>query len=92
MRASGNFILREIAGEYLLVPTGAAAASMNGLVTMNELGCFIFKALAREQTEETLLQAILAEYDVQREEALADLREYLQQLRQLGALVEAAHD
>lgn len=89
MRASKDFILREIAGESLLVPIGEAASRFNGLITMNELGCFIFAKLAEEQTEETLLQAILAEYDVQREQALSDLREYLQQLRQLGALIDA---
>lgn len=80
--------MREIAGESLLVLTGEAASRFNGLITMNELGCFIFAKLAEEQTEETLLQSILAEYDVQREQALSDLREYLQQLRQLGALIE----
>ena len=45
MRASPDFIRREIAGEYLLVPTGAAAARINGLVTLNELGDYIFRKL-----------------------------------------------
>ena len=42
MKASKDFILREIAGEYILVPAGAASAKLNGLITLNELGWFIF--------------------------------------------------
>ena len=88
MKVSKNFILREIAGEYMLVPVGTAAAGFNGLITMNEIGSFIFKALREEQTEAALVEQILAEYDIDRETALADLREFLQQLRELGALDE----
>ena len=43
MKASKDFILREIAGEYILVPAGAASARLNGLITLNELGWFIFR-------------------------------------------------
>ena len=55
MRVSNDFILREIVGEYILVPIGNAAAKFNGLITMNEIGTFIFKTLQTEQTEEQLL-------------------------------------
>lgn len=88
MRVSDEFILREIAGEYMLVPVGSAAARFNGLITMNEVGNFIFNALKTEQTEQSLVEQITAEYEVPAETAQADLREFLDQLRQVNALVE----
>ena len=88
MRVSNEFILREIAGEYMLVPVGSAAAAFNGLITMNEVGNFIFSALHTDRTEEELVKEIISEYDVPAETALADLREFLDQLRQVNALVE----
>ena len=89
MRASEDFILREIAGEFMLVPTGAAAAKFNGLITTNEIGCFIFKALRdEEQTEESLVTKITGEYTIDADTAAEDLREFLQQMRDVGALVE----
>ena len=88
MRVSNDFILREIVGEYILVPVGNAASKFNGLITMNEIGTFIFKALQNEKTEEQLLEAILGEYEVSKETATADLKEFLEQLRQIGALIE----
>ena len=89
MKVSKDFILREIAGEYILVPTGASAAKINGLITMNELGCFIFKTLTESQTMETLVDAIVAEYDVDRNTAQADAREFLTQLDEIGGLEQA---
>lgn len=89
MKVSKEFILREIAGEYILVPTGASAAKISGLVTMNELGCFIFKALQEEKSMEQLVDVIVAEYAVDRNTAQADAQEFLQQLREIGGLEEA---
>lgn len=86
MKASKDFILREIAGEYILVPAGAASTRLNGLITLNELGWFIFKTLETEQTLDSLTDAITAEYDVAREVARADALEFLQQLNKAGVL------
>lgn len=88
MKASNEFILREIAGEYILVPVGTAAVQFNGLITLNETARTIFLALAQERTVEELTDAVIAEYEVDRETARADVEEFLQQLRQVGALVE----
>lgn len=90
MRVSNDFIMREIAGEFLLVPTGAAAAKFNGLITMNEVGKFIFQTLSEEHTAREVAEQMTKEYDVDTETALADTEEFLQQLRQIGALVEDA--
>ena len=88
MIASKDFIMREIAGEFILVPVGAAAMNFSGLITMNELGKFIFHLLAEERTVPELAEKITAEYDVSLETAVSDCEEFLQQLREIGALVE----
>lgn len=90
MKASKDFILREIAGEFILVPTGEAATRFNGLITLNELGAFILRCLEAEQTVDTLTAAILAEYDVPEDTARTDCEDFLNQLREIGALVESA--
>ena len=88
MKASKDFILREIAGEHILVPVGAAAARFNGLITLNETGRTLFLALAQERSPEELTDALTAEYEVDPETARADVAGFLDQLRQVGALVE----
>ena len=88
MKVSNDFILREIAGEFLLVPVGAASAMFNGLITMNELGKFIFQALSEDLTARQVAEKITGEYEVDFATALADTEEFLDQLRQVGALEE----
>lgn len=77
-----------IAGEHILVPVGAAAAKFNGLITMNEVGRFIFDQLAEDRTLSQLADAITSEYDVDYDTAPRDAEAFVQQLREVGALEE----
>ena len=87
MKVSKDLIVRDIAGEFILVPVGAAVR-FNGLITMNAVGQFLFQLLQEERTLEELARSVTAEYDVSYETACADCEEFLQQLREIGALVE----
>ena len=88
MKVSEDFMMREIAREHILVPVGAAAAKFNGLITMNEVGKYIVEQLAEEHTVQELVEKITAEYDVTAQNALTDAEAFLDQLREVGALVE----
>ena len=88
MKVSSDFISREIAGEFMLVPVGSAAASFNGLISLNEIGNFIFNALKDESTKDDVIDKILSEYEIDRQTAETDLEDFLDQLRKVGALVE----
>ena len=69
--------------------SSAAAVKFHGLFTLNELGKFIFEALADGCTAAALVDRITAEYDVDVGAAAADVEEFLGQLRGIGALVDA---
>lgn len=86
MHIKENFVLREIAGEYIIVPVGNTTLNFNGLMTVNEVGMFIWQQLQEEITEEELLARVLAEYEVDEETAKADIDEYLERLSQAGII------
>lgn len=86
MRRSKDYLLRTIAGETILIPTGAAARQLSGLVTLNELGAFIWQQLADDCTLDTIAARITAEYDVDDATARADAENFLQSLQEIGAL------
>lgn len=88
MKVSNEFILREIAGEYMLVPVGKAAADFSGLIVLNETGSTIFKALSVERTVDEVVDEVLAQYDIDRPTAQEHVEEFLQQLREIHALIE----
>lgn len=52
MKLKMQFILRDIVGETVLVPINESTSSFNGLITINELGKFIWENLENVETEE----------------------------------------
>ena len=68
---------REIAGEYIIVPTGDLTLRFNGLLTINETGYFIWQRLKEETDEASIVQALTEEYEISVEEAEKDVREFL---------------
>ena len=80
MRITKEFVLREIAGDYIIIPTGKTVFDFNGLITLNEVGVSLWKMLQNEVTFDELLQGILDEYDVEPAAAREDIQEFLAQL------------
>ena len=81
MKISKEFILREIAGEYILVPVGKTALTFNGLVTVNEVGAIIWGMLEKGSDVSTIVNGILDEYDVDEQTATADVLEFISYLK-----------
>ena len=89
MRVSTDFILREVAGEWLLVPVGDAAVKLRGLLGLSESGYLIYTLLQKGADRQELLRAVLSEYKVDQATAEADVDAFLGQMRSLGILLEA---
>jgi hypothetical protein len=87
MKIDKQFILRKIAGDYVIIPTGKTALEFNGMITVNEQGAFLWQQLSGETTEEQLVDALLNEYDVDRQTAQEDVSEFLQVLQHYDILI-----
>lgn len=88
MRVEKEFVLREIAGDYIIIPTGKTVLEFNGLVTVNEVGVSLWKMLQEEVTFEELVKGILEEYDVDEAVAREDIREFLDKIIESGILAK----
>ena len=86
MNIRKNLIKRDIAGDTVLIPIGQTVIESNGLFVLNELGSFIWDLLPMVESKEEVLEAILEEYEVDRETAEADVNEFFAQLEQLEIL------
>ena len=51
MRVSKELILREVAGENILIPVGKAALKIHGMICLTETAAFLFGKLQEEHTE-----------------------------------------
>lgn len=88
MKIQKEFVLREIAGDYVIIPTGKTTLTFNGLITVNEVGAFLWKLLQSDRSLDDLVQSILEEYDVEESVAREDIQEFLDTLRNNGILDE----
>lgn len=86
MKRNANFLLREVAGSWVVVPVGQAARDFPGMMRLNPTGRFLWEQLEREQTEESLVNVLLEHYDVAADVATRDVRAFLDSIRSAGAL------
>lgn len=82
MKINKEFILREIAGEYIFVPVGATALEFNGLITINEIGVLIWKQLQEGSDLESIVSKVLDEYEIDEDTARKDVVEFIDYLKE----------
>lgn len=80
MKIKEGFLLRQVAGNYVVVPVGDEAVEFNGVVTINESGKFIWDLLQEDIEKEELLAKFIEEYSLSEEEAKEDIRVFIQTL------------
>ena len=81
MKLKDGFILREVAGEMVVIPSGDAL-DLNMMITLNETGAFLWKQLERETTLDGVVAALLSEYDVEEEAARTHVAAFVEKLKQ----------
>ena len=88
MKRNSNFLLREVAGTLVIVPVGEATVDFPGMITVNATGAYLWELLENTQTVETLTQALVERYEVDEEQAMADVKVFTERLLRVDAIVE----
>lgn len=81
MKIKEGYLLREVAGNHVVVPAGKAALDFSGVITLNETGAFLWKQLAGDKGEQELMTALLDEYDTGEARAGADIAAFIAKLK-----------
>ena len=88
MKASTGFILRNLAGEYVVMPAGDNIGAFGGAILMNELSAFVWEQLKVSVSRDELLARILDRYEVEEKTAAADLDAVLAEMKRMGIIEE----
>ena len=86
MKLKLQLVKRDIAGDIILVPVGAATSSIQGLITINETGAAIWDALPEAENEEAIVDKLYEQFDAERDELRKDVDEFLDKLRELNII------
>lgn len=86
MKIKENFLLRKISDTYVVVPVGSAVVDFSGLVNLNESGALLFEKLQNGAEESDLVATLLEEYDVSEELARADVKKFIEKVKDADIL------
>lgn len=86
MKIKEGFVLRKIADEYIVMPTGSNIAKFDGAVALNDVSAFLFEQLQNPVSKEDLLVALLNEYEVDKETAAKDIDALISKFEEMGII------
>lgn len=86
MRIKDGFVMRQVGGDNVVVPLGPAAEGFHGMVRLNDTGALLWKRLEElgEADEDALAEALVAQYDVDAEQAAHDVSAFAKTLIDAG--------
>ena len=58
MKIKEGFLLRTVAGSNIVVPIGAGSIDFSGVITLNEVGAFLWKLLEEPTNKEAMLEKL----------------------------------
>lgn len=78
MRIDNNYKLRQIAGENLVVMAGKEGMDMTRVISLSSSAAWLWKQLEEKDfTESDAVELLLEEYDVERERAISDVKNWV---------------
>ncbi len=86
MKLKDGIVLGNIDGQDFAIATGSLSSTLSGIINNNESANYIFKLLQNEQTEQSIISAMLDRYDAPEDEIKADVKEFLATLDSYGVL------
>ncbi|MBQ7122236.1 MAG: PqqD family peptide modification chaperone [Clostridia bacterium] len=86
MKIKNGFVLKNIAGENIVMPAGSNIGAFDGAIVLNEVAAFIWSKMEESVSRNELLGFILSEFDVEEEKAAADLDALISKLSDYGVI------
>ena len=89
MKIKEGFVLQNIANDHIVVPIAQESERINGIIKLNETGCYLWSLLSqKDQTIIQLVDILSKEFCISIELAQKDVEEFVNTLRNLGCFSE----
>ena len=75
MKLKEGFMLKEVAGSYIVIPVGQI--DFTAMITVNETGAFLWERLMNHTTIEELCADMVREYDIDESTAKRDIEAFI---------------
>lgn len=86
MKIKDGFVLKEAAGSFLVVPLGSQVVDFCSIIKLSETGAFIWSKLESDTTVDAIVDALMSEYEVDKDKAYADVNKFIDKLKDANLL------
>ena len=87
MKIKNDYVLQNIADEYLVVPIGEESDRLHGIIKLNEAGAFLWKNMVNKSvSKEEAVNILIRQYNVDPKTALNDVEKFIEQLVLIGCI------
>lgn len=87
MRIKNGFVLREVAGQNMVIATGEASKDFHGMIKLNNTGKDIWQGLQEGLTEAEIARRLQEKYQIENEKAEQDTKEFVGKMLEMGFVV-----
>lgn len=88
MKRNADFLYRSLAGQNVLIKVGSDAMDFTGIITLNDAGKFLWDSLESDTDIDTLAELLIDKYGIDKETALSDVSDFIENLRENGCIDE----
>lgn len=85
-KVKDGFVLRKIGPQVMAVPVGKLTSEIHGMIALSESGALLWNLLLEGADKDKLVDALLEEYETDRQTADTDVDKFINGLKEQGAL------
>ena len=86
MRIKDGFVIREVAGQIMVIATGEASKEFHGMIKLNATGRDIWEGLQAGLSEDEIAGKLQEKYQIEESEAKIDTAAFLKKMEEMGFL------
>ena len=88
MKIKDGYILKDVAGEKIVIATGEQKLNFNGVMTFNSVGADVFNMLDGTNSVEDIANKISQDYGVSVERVKTDVKNLIKKMKEHNLLDE----
>ena len=87
MKIKSNYILQEVADEYVVVPIGEESNRIHGIIRLNHTGAFLWNVLTKDDlTQQEIVELLMNKYGIDDLSAQKDVSSFIGVLSSIGCI------
>lgn len=81
-----GYVMRQIAGQSVVIAVGKASESFHGMINLNDSGSCVWKNIEKGLNEDEIADKLVDEFDIDHQTALKDVQEMIKKMKEQGIL------